>query len=75
MFWQFSPKRLGKVLLLKIYPKSEQESGQQSGISNNENTIGKDHLVMIEPSKESKKDLKKENPLSATKKTQLFSRE
>ena len=52
-------KETGQGVTFENIPKSEQESGQQSKISKNENTIGKDHLVMIEPSKESKKDLKK----------------
>ena len=64
-------KETGQGVTFENLPKSDQERGRQSG-SNNENTIGKDHLVMIEPSKESKKDLKKRKSTVANKKNTTF---
>ena len=64
-------KETGQGVTFKNLPKSDQESGQQSGISNSENP-GKDHLVMLEPSKESKKDLKKRKSTVAKKKNTTF---
>ena len=65
-------KETGQGVTFENIPKPEQESGQQSGISKNENTIGKDHLVMLEPSKESKKDLKKRKSTVGKRKNTTF---
>ena len=51
-------KETGQGVTFENISESEKESDQQSGILKNESTIGKDHLVMVGPSKESKKDLK-----------------
>ena len=65
-------KETGQGVTFESIPVSEQESSQQSGTSRNENTIGKDHLVMIEPSTESKKDLKERKPNEGKRKNTTF---
>ena len=65
-------KETGQGVTFENLPKSDQDTGQQSGISDNENTIGKQHLVMIEPSMESKKDLKKRKSTVSNKKNTTF---
>ena len=65
-------KETGQGVTFENTSKSEEESGKQSGISKTENTIGKDHLVMIEPSKESKKGLKKRKPTVGKRKNTTF---
>ncbi len=65
-------KETGQGVTFENIPMSEQESGRQSKISKNENTMGKDHLVMIESSKEPKKDLKKRKSTVGKRKNTTF---
>merc|ERR1711991_647191 len=54
-------KETGQGVTFENVPKSEQEIEYQSGISKNESTSGKDHLVMIELGAESKRNQKEGN--------------
>ena len=65
-------KETGQGVTFENIPNSEKESGQQSRILKNESTVGKDHLVMIEPSEESKKDLKKRKSTVGKRKNTTF---
>ena len=65
-------KETGQGVTFENISKSEQKSDQQSGISKTKGSSGKDHLVMVEPSKESKKDLKKRKSAVGKRKNTTF---
>jgi stringent starvation protein B len=65
-------KETGQGVTFENKPKLEQKSGQRSGVSQNESTSGKDHLVMIEPGSEFKKELKKRKSSVGKRKNSTF---
>ena len=65
-------KETGQGVTFENIPNSEQESEQKAGISKNENTIGKDHLVMIDPGNASTNELKKRKSTVGKRKNTTF---
>ena len=65
-------KETGQGVTFENKPKPEHKSAQQSGISKNENTSGRDHLVIIEAEKGSKKKLNKKKLSVGKKKSTTF---
>ena len=65
-------KETGQGVTFENKPKPEHKSAQQYGISKNENTSGRDHLVIIEAEKGSKKKLNKKKLTVGKKKSTTF---
>ena len=65
-------KETGQGVTFENTPRSEHKSAQQSGISKNENTSGRDHLVIIESEKGSKKKLNKRKLTVGKRKSTTF---
>jgi len=65
-------KETGQGVTFENTSKSEQESCEQPGILKNENTTGKDHLVMIESEKGLKKESKKRKLTVGKRKSTTF---